>query len=568
MLHHRSRRGQGTTEYALLLAIVCGVLILALPAFGLGLGYLNSTVNSTVNSAIGGGGGGGGGVPTPTPAPTPGPPVVAPPSQPGDPITISCYGFNPAQQVQITFTDVVSADTLVLDTTTADADGNVINFVIHLPSDALGDYTFACNGVQGPPVTIGPPTGDPILPPPIIAGPSEPTMEVTVNSCSAAYVRTQPTVHSAAATLLPAGTGPLTVYAASLTGGSWGAPPNTVWYTCDGQGDTWYQIVSGTYAGDYIFTGGVHETSVVRTTLPLLPGCVAGQATGIDGNTVVGYDTTAAYAAHGFAYDLVTHVLTDLGSGTYAYSISGSLIVGSSGINPFVYDLSTGIKTDLPLLAGYASGGASAIDGNVVVGSDYTSGYVSRGFAYNLNTQALTDLGVLPGRTASVATAVSGDTVVGYSNANTGGQIAFSYDLGTDTMTDLGLLPGGSWSGAQGINGHTIVGYADNSAGSYQAFAYDLDTSTMTDLGNLPGLRHGNAVAIDGSIVTGNSFSGAGLIHAFAYNLNSSTMTDLGMASGNTWGVAVSGNLVVGYSSDPNWSNAQPALWNMSALHP
>jgi Flp pilus assembly pilin Flp len=68
MLRHRSRHGQSTVEYGLLLALVCGVLIIALPAFSLGLGYLNSTVNSTISSAIGGAGGGGGGAgPSPTP---------------------------------------------------------------------------------------------------------------------------------------------------------------------------------------------------------------------------------------------------------------------------------------------------------------------------------------------------------------------------------------------------------------------------------------------------------------------------------------------------------------------
>jgi hypothetical protein len=96
-------------------------------------------------------------------------------------------------------------------------------------------------------------------------------MEVIVNSCSAAYVRSGPTVHSGAVTLLTAGAGPLMVYVQSVTGGSWGAPPNTPWYTCDGQGDTWYQIASGTYAGDYIFTGGVHAqaTTSAPTTQTL-----------------------------------------------------------------------------------------------------------------------------------------------------------------------------------------------------------------------------------------------------------------------------------------------------------
>jgi hypothetical protein len=98
-------------------------------------------------------------------------------------------------------------------------------------------------------------------------------MSVMVNSCSAAYVRSQPTVNSSAVALLPASSGPLTVYVTPLTGGSWGAPPDTVWYTCDGQGNTWYQIVGGSYDGDYIFTGGAHEfngTTALGTLLGTL----------------------------------------------------------------------------------------------------------------------------------------------------------------------------------------------------------------------------------------------------------------------------------------------------------
>ena len=279
----KSHRGQGLTEYGMLLTVMCVVLVLVLPAISLGWGTINSAIGSTINSAIGGPSGGipsptpGGGNPTPTPgggtpSPTPGggnptPAPTPPPIKPGPPpkADITCGPYAPGATVDITFTPESGSPVSVLATTTADSNGMVIAFEVSIPADAYGSYVFGCRvgghidplpPEPGPP----PPPPDPPMPTPMPPNPTNPTMWVRVNDCAAAYVRSAPTVRSAAVVLLPAGSGPLLVYTDPLTGGSWGAPPDTLWYTCDGQGDSWYQIASGTYAGDYIFTGGVHDS--------------------------------------------------------------------------------------------------------------------------------------------------------------------------------------------------------------------------------------------------------------------------------------------------------------------
>jgi hypothetical protein len=300
------RRGQALIEYALLIAMLlgiftAGVVVIKQPISSLFCGIGNVIPCDSASGAPTSPPGG----PTPTPPTFPPPRVkVNPPNPPDGPVTptptatVNCSGFTPGASVDITFTPEGIGPTSVLATTTADTNGNVVDFVVNIPADAQGNYVFGCRGTGGggdsPPIKIGEllPT-DPPLPSPIA---SAATMSVMVNSCSSAYVRSQPTVNSSAVALLPAGSGPLTVYVTPLTGGSWGAPPNTPWYTCDGQGQTWYQIVGGNYDGDYIFTGGVHEfngTTALGTLLGTLTITIA------DGD--------------GWAYDSLTTIALPVG---------------------------------------------------------------------------------------------------------------------------------------------------------------------------------------------------------------------------------------------------------------
>ena len=113
----------------------------------------------------------------------------------------------------------------------------------------------------------------------------------------------------------------------------------------------------------------------------------------------------------------------------------------------------TATVQDLGTLGGEDSV-ASAIDGDIVVGSAMTATGRSHAFAYDLGAAAPTmiDLGTLGG-TSSQATDVSGDIVVGVSRTGPRSPSSFFYyDLGAaePTMVDLGIGFSGSITGTPG----------------------------------------------------------------------------------------------------------------------
>ncbi|MFD0271673.1 hypothetical protein ACFVGY_34650 [Streptomyces sp. NPDC127106] len=207
---------------------------------------------------------------------------------------------------------------------------------------------------------------------------------------------------------------------------------------------------------------------------------------------------------------------------------------------------------DLGTLGGTRSK-ATAIDGNVVVGSSLTSGDAAEhAFAYDLRRRTMTDLGTLGG--SSRATGVAGDYVVGESDLSTDGPThGFAYDLRTRQLVDIGTL-GGSRTNITGLSGDTVVGRSSLPGDVVtHAFAYSLRTRTMTDLGSLAGPSgHSTAAAVSGGIVVGSSSlpdTPATTTHGFAYNLRTRTMTDLGTLGGSSSTANdISGSIVVGQS--------------------
>ncbi|MFJ3908462.1 hypothetical protein [Streptomyces vinaceus] len=207
---------------------------------------------------------------------------------------------------------------------------------------------------------------------------------------------------------------------------------------------------------------------------------------------------------------------------------------------------------DLGTLGGTRSK-ATAIEGDTVVGSSWTSGDAAEhAFAYDVRGRTMTDLGTLGG--SSEATDTEGDYVVGQSELSAEGPThGFAYDLRTRRLVDIGTL-GGSSSHVTGLSGDTVVGTSSLPGDAVShAFAYSLRTRTMTDLGSLAGPSGVSAAAaVSGATVVGSSSlpgSPATLTHGFAYSLRTGRTTDLGTLGGNSSTAnAVSGSTVVGQS--------------------
>ncbi|HET6874644.1 MAG TPA: fibronectin type III domain-containing protein [Acidimicrobiales bacterium] len=315
----------------------------------------------------------------------------------------------------------------------------------------------------------------------------------------------------------------------------------------------------------------------------------------VSGDIVVGQAETANKETHAFAYDLgaPSPRMRDLGflegsansalPRSSATAISGNIVVGSAvagdGMpHAFVYDLGAAspVMRDLgalpyvPSIPG-SSGGpestATATDGRIVVGE--SSGH---SFIYDLTSgsPAMRDLGALDAGNV-LFTGISGNILVGYT-ATPGPEReqyfygAFAYDLSSHarTLRDLGSL-GGTQTKALAVSGDIVVGVSDN-----HAFAYDLGATkpVMRDLGTLGG-DHSAALTVSGKTVLGYSSVGpAQDIHAFSYDLASATprMRDLGLLGDRYTNVtAASGAVMVGEWSTMPDGHSHAVAWNLAA---
>lgn len=232
--------------------------------------------------------------------------------------------------------------------------------------------------------------------------------------------------------------------------------------------------------------------------------------------------------------------------------MKGDYVVGESDLSAdgpthgFAYNIRTRRLVDIGTLGGSTTT-ITGLGGDTVVGKSSLSGdLVTHAFAYDLRTRAMTDLGSLAGPSGdSAAAAVSGAIVVGSSSlpdtpATT--RHGFAYDLRTRTMTDLGTL-GGSSSTANAISGSTVVGQSRTTGNRLTGYAYDLRTGIRTDLGS----HFLTAQLVSGSTVVG----GDGLLSS-SFDLMTQTTAVIGSGRGVTEVKQIAGNFMVGDNFAPN----------------
>ncbi len=579
------RHGQALTEYGLAIMAIALVVIIAIPVVGFAVSDNFGKITSTINSVIGGPIAAG-----PTDGPGGDPPrvIVNPPLT----ATVNCGSFTPGSNVDITLTPESGSPVSILASTTADENGNVVDFVVNLPADAQGNYSFGCNGNSlGPPMPIQPsppPPSDPIAAQhysriSVPNADSALTMQVAVNDCASAYVRTQTTVQSQAATLLSPGA-TLTVEVAMVNGGNWGAPPNTPWYTCDGQGHTWYRIASGTYAGDYIFTGGVHQVGAengtgggLNVTQPAGPG---------EGSRIAGTTHPTDTSARAFVYDVSnsTIIYLDSPAGENSSAIrgglSGNYAVGDcmgSLSYPCVWNITTGTATEV--IGEDYNVSTGGISGSKVVGQAFFPSGDNHAFVYDINTGQMTDLDPLSLHTWSSAYAINGSIIAGsyIDNGDNGQQHPFLYDLNhpedgmvspTTTVSIYALYASRF--------GDTVVlttGFVNNADGSLIVVAdpggaIDLDTLASSLAGHwFIGSSGSQLVAVESS----NSDSGSRQVFTYDLLNSGAGWVDIGSLD-NSYGTSIwgaSNNLIWGNSVDAEGnSNGPMCVWNLSDPQP
>jgi hypothetical protein len=182
-------------------------------------------------------------------------------------------------------------------------------------------------------------------------------------------------------------------------------------------------------------------SSAVAGVVTLLPGSPAR----VRGNFILGGTNFNG----GYVYDITARTIRYLPNTSAVGGISGNVIVGSWGIQSFIYDLSTSAYTPLIHPLGSSFTGAADIQGNTVVGTYQTSSGVEHGFLYDivLNTWRTLDY---PGAIGTSLRGISGDNIVGLAYG-VGGVL---YNLRTDQWSVFPTF------GPNSISGNNISGRA------------------------------------------------------------------------------------------------------------
>ncbi len=194
-------------------------------------------------------------------------------------------------------------------------------------------------------------------------------------------------------------------------------------------------------------------------------------------------------AIYGGYWDGSVHNISGFNGGDINNS---GLLAGTSNADVAVYDLGTGLMTNLGRLPGDTVAYAYAINasGQVAGWSLQASTGVTRGFVHTPGSGML-DLGFLPGGNYTYPRDMNDSgQVVGYARRADNSVCAFSYSAGSG-ITELPTLTGYElMSEAHGIDSAgQIVGSAQTSSGDRAAFLYS--GGTMTNLNDLidPSLR-------------------------------------------------------------------------------
>jgi hypothetical protein len=277
-------------------------------------------------------------------------------------------------------------------------------------------------------------------------------------------------------------------------------------------------------------------------------------ATAVSGNNVVGVYWDSSNIRHAFLYNGSGYTtLTPPGTSvegtgyqagtTYATGVSGNSVVGwyldsSMQTHGFLYNGSTYTTLDPP---GSVSSTALAVSGNNVVGTFTNASGVSTGFLYDGSTYTTL---LAPQNLPTNPAAVSGGNVVGtYSQG--GSDHGFLFDGTNYTTIDV---PGGFNTTPTGVSGTTVVGvYYVN--GSYHRFSYDGTTFNAQIDPPLSGAYYYSSqtgtTAIDGSNIAGSYIDPNGNYNGFLRNGSTDTIID---PPGATWTqvTGISGNEIVG----------------------
>jgi filamentous hemagglutinin family protein len=275
-----------------------------------------------------------------------------------------------------------------------------------------------------------------------------------------------------------------------------------------------------------------------------------------------------------------------------SYALIGAAGVASNRGNAYLYNLGTGVWTDLATTSGQPVTGLSAtsqfgvsvaINSNyALVGANGVSSFRGDAYLYNLASGVWTDLGATSGQpiTASAGFGLSvalnaNFALIGATGVSSNRGDAYLYNLGTGAWTDLAItsgqpvtgLPSASQFGYNvSLNGsYALVGAPNVSSQRGNAYLYNLGSGAWTDLAATSGQPVTSLAAssfVGSSVALNSSYALIGAWgvssrrgNAYLYNLRSEAWTDLATTSGQPV-TALASSSQFGYSTALNSSHA------------
>jgi len=229
--------------------------------------------------------------------------------------------------------------------------------------------------------------------------------------------------------------------------------------------------------------------------------------------------------------------------GTYAYSISGTNVLGSytdtnGNSHCVIFNGSTYTAFTVP---GLSEPEPSGISGSEVVGTYYNTSGQAYGFLYTIGGGIGGILSV-PGAQSTEALGISGTNIVGvFVSGFTVAAFLYTIPGGNYTMFSYGAYK--TW--AYGVSGTNIVGTYLDSSGHYQGFIYNPTWGTGGTL-SVPEAEQTEAFGIDGTNIVGTYYTANGNVYGFLHN--GSTYTTLSVPGAErTYAYGICGTNIVGY---------------------
>ncbi|MGE4104382.1 MAG: hypothetical protein AB7E74_20660 [Pirellulales bacterium] len=218
----------------------------------------------------------------------------------------------------------------------------------------------------------------------------------------------------------------------------------------------------------FVLAALVNHSARASTIQFLSPfGLNTGVAYGVDGLKVVG-ESNIGWLYDGNSYQVIQ---VPWGGTTIPLDVSGTNIVGSSGVSSFLFDGLNYTKLTHPL--GINGTVAWGIDGSNIVGEYIDASSITHGFLYDGTSYTTVDV---PAAKHTFLRGISGADLVGYYTDAKNLIHGFRFNGTTYTTFDDPLFLGAGISAAQGIDGNTIVG---NNSSTPFAAAYYYDGATF-----------------------------------------------------------------------------------------